>query len=145
VRSTLADKGAVPVSWQQLVDAAKRDFAIRAHYLELVKPDEATDETESADSLVSKGGKPMPEKDDAPDPVVEALKKDSTLNKYEKKVLSTIVDRRRLREGFDDVHLPEKTIDAIRSVVSLPLLFPEAFSTGSQPALPSPSSSSGPR
>lgn len=134
VRTTLAETGAVPVKWNQLVAAAERDFSIRTHYLELFEPDgKGPDAKESNTASGTEGGKSKPEeKDDAPDPVVEALKKDGSLNKYEKKVLSTIVDRRRLREGFDDVHLPEKTIDAIRSVVSLPLLFPEAFSTGSQ-------------
>ena len=146
VRSTLVYKGAVPITWQQLIAAAKRDFAIRAHYLELFEPELA--DAEAKDSSASSGTEnsklKVEEKDDAPDPVVEALKKDSSLNKYEKKVLSTIVDRRRLREGFDDVHLPEKTIDAIRSVVSLPLLFPEAFSTGSS-SLPFTVTASGPR
>ncbi|CED82546.1 aaa-domain-containing protein [Phaffia rhodozyma] len=67
---------------------------------------------------------------DGKDYVIEALKRDSSLNKYEKRILPTIVDPKLVKETFDDVHLPEKTIDAIRSVVSLPLLFPEAFSTG---------------
>lgn len=32
--------------------------------------------------------------------------------------------------SFKSVHLPSSTIDAVRTMVSLPLLFPEAFSTG---------------
>ena len=35
-----------------------------------------------------------------------------------------------IQTGFDSVHLPETTIDAIRTLVSLRLVCPEAFSTG---------------
>lgn len=124
----------LPVTWSQLVQVAKLEAETQTEYKRLIKDLNAG---KSSSSSGSAGGKEGPvaeekEKEEEPDQVVEDLKKDQTLNKYEKKVLSTIVDRRGLREGFDDVHLPEKTIDAIRSVVSLPLLFPEAFSTGSK-------------
>jgi ATP-dependent 26S proteasome regulatory subunit len=32
--------------------------------------------------------------------------------------------------SFDQVHLPAPTIDAVRTIVSLPILFPEAFQHG---------------
>ncbi|WOO78888.1 Protein MSP1 [Vanrija pseudolonga] len=65
------------------------------------------------------------------DPVVEALKKSKDLGKHERRLLGCIVDQNQLaKASFDDVHLPFKTIDGIRTVISLPLLFPEAFQSG---------------
>ncbi|BEI80182.1 hypothetical protein CcaverHIS002_0107110 [Cutaneotrichosporon cavernicola] len=71
-------------------------------------------------------------KTDTPaDPVVETLKKSKDLNKHEKRLLSCIVDQQKLASSsFKDVHLPFNTIDAIRTVISLPLLFPDAFQGG---------------
>lgn len=65
------------------------------------------------------------------DPVVENLRKDKKLSQHEKRLLNCIVDPSKLASTtFRDVHLPEKTIDGIRSMISLPLLFPEAFRGG---------------
>ncbi|WWD16805.1 hypothetical protein CI109_101237 [Kwoniella shandongensis] len=65
------------------------------------------------------------------DPVVEKIKKAKDLSQHEKRLLPCIVDPSKLAStSFKDVHLPEKTIDGIRSMVSLPLLFPEAFRGG---------------
>ncbi|TXT11022.1 hypothetical protein VHUM_01773 [Vanrija humicola] len=72
-------------------------------------------------------------KEQAPssDPVVEALKKSKDLGKHERRLIGCIVDQNQLaKASFDDVHLPFKTIDGIRTVISLPLLFPEAFQSG---------------
>jgi hypothetical protein len=65
------------------------------------------------------------------DPLVEKLKKDKTLNAHEKRLLSCIVDHGAVKNtSFDDVAMEEKTKDAVRSTISLPLLYPEAFRTG---------------
>lgn len=65
------------------------------------------------------------------DDTVDALKHDKSLNPHEKRLLGCIVDPNKLASTtFDDVHLPEKTVDGIRSMVSMPLLYPEAFSSG---------------
>ncbi|KAK8861292.1 hypothetical protein IAR55_002111 [Kwoniella newhampshirensis] len=65
------------------------------------------------------------------DPVVEKIKKAKDLSQHEKRLLPCIVDPTKLAStSFKDVHLPAKTIDGIRSMVSLPLLFPEAFRGG---------------
>lgn len=72
-----------------------------------------------------------PEQPVVSDPVVEGVKKAKDLSKHEKRLLGCIVDPKKLAtSSFKDVHLPYKTIDAIRSVISLPLLFPEAFQGG---------------
>ncbi|KAK4689733.1 hypothetical protein P7C73_g390, partial [Tremellales sp. Uapishka_1] len=63
--------------------------------------------------------------------VVEEIKASKSLNKYEKRLLPCIVDPTKLAStSFNDVHLPRKTIDGIRTMVSLPLLHPEAFQGG---------------
>ena len=65
------------------------------------------------------------------DPVVEKLKKDKTLNNHEKRLLSCIVDHAAVKNTtFDDVAMEDKTKDAVRSTISLPLLYPEAFRSG---------------
>lgn len=65
------------------------------------------------------------------DPVVEKLKKDKTLNAHERRLLSCIVDHAAVKNtSFDDVAMEDKTKDAVRSTISLPLLYPEAFRTG---------------
>lgn len=65
------------------------------------------------------------------DNVVERIKKAKDLSSHERRLLSCIVDTSKLSATtFEDVHLPYKTIDAIRTLISLPLLFPEAFQGG---------------
>ena len=69
--------------------------------------------------------------DTAADPVIAKVKHTKDLNSYERRLLSCIVDTAKLSSTtFDDVHLPFRTIDAIRTIISLPLLFPEAFRGG---------------
>jgi SpoVK/Ycf46/Vps4 family AAA+-type ATPase len=64
-------------------------------------------------------------------PQVDGLDKiKKGLNKLEKKLESCIVDPTAIKVSFNDVHLPDATIDAIRSMISLPLLYAEAFKTG---------------
>jgi hypothetical protein len=65
------------------------------------------------------------------DPVVEELMRSKTLSQHERRLLPCIVDPTKVSSTtFADVHLPEKTIDTIRSIISLPLLFPDAFRSG---------------
>lgn len=69
---------------------------------------------------------PTPEFDD----LIERVKADPTLEQHEKRLLGCIVDTVNMPTTFASVHLPAKTIDAIRTMVSLPLLYPQAFSSG---------------
>ena len=60
---------------------------------------------------------------------VEALRKD--MDEHEQRLEGCIVTPDKIRStSFSDVHLPPTTIDAIRSMVSLPLLYPAAFNSG---------------
>ena len=88
---------------------------------------ELTEDIETKDSTAPKrkAGAKSSKDDGKPDPVVEALKKDPKLTKHEQKILGTIVDPKLIRDSFSDVHLPDKTVDAIRFVstsLSPPLL-----------------------
>lgn len=65
------------------------------------------------------------------DPVIDGIRKSRDLSSHERRLLSCIVDTSKLAATtFADIHLPLKTIDAVRTVVSLPLLFPQAFQGG---------------
>ncbi|KAG8892774.1 hypothetical protein FRB99_002444 [Tulasnella sp. 403] len=64
------------------------------------------------------------------DEVVERVKADPNLDPHEKRLLGCIVDPTSMPTTFASVHLPEKTIDAIRTMISLPLLYPKAFEQG---------------
>ncbi|KAF9246215.1 hypothetical protein BU15DRAFT_39512 [Melanogaster broomeanus] len=62
--------------------------------------------------------------------LVEELKQDQELDPYARQVLGCIVDPTTLSTTFAQVHLPPHTIDSVRTLVSLPLLHPQAFQVG---------------
>ncbi|KAG2157372.1 hypothetical protein DEU56DRAFT_750490 [Suillus clintonianus] len=64
------------------------------------------------------------------DEVVERVRQDPYLEQHEQRLLSCIVDPTSLSTTFSQVHLPERTVDAVRTIVSLPLLHPAAFQQG---------------
>lgn len=53
-----------------------------------------------------------------------------TCNTHEKKLLNGVVDAKSIRTTFDDVHVPPETIDALKTLTSLSLIRPEAFTYG---------------
>ncbi|MCJ1309125.1 hypothetical protein MMC25_002780 [Agyrium rufum] len=53
-----------------------------------------------------------------------------TCTTHEKKLLSGVVDPANIRTTFGDVHAPLKTIDALRTLTSLSLIRPDAFTYG---------------
>lgn len=95
-------------------------------------------------------GKKSEEAKDEPvvDEVIERVKRDATLDPHETRLLGCIVDPGKplqparlvplviyfnlatMTTSFDQVHLPAHTIDSVRTIVSLPLLHPDAFSHG---------------
>ncbi|KAL7773684.1 hypothetical protein CFE70_003650 [Pyrenophora teres f. teres 0-1] len=50
--------------------------------------------------------------------------------KWEKRLIPGIVDADQIKTTFDQVHVPVETVDSIRTITSLSLLRPEAFSYG---------------
>lgn len=53
-----------------------------------------------------------------------------TCNTHEKKLLNGVVDAKSIRTSFSDVHVPPDTIDALKTLISLSLIRPEAFTYG---------------
>ncbi|KAF3388866.1 Spastin [Penicillium rolfsii] len=53
-----------------------------------------------------------------------------TCNSHEKKLLNGVVDAKSLRTTFADVHVPPETVDALKTLTSLSLIRPEAFTYG---------------
>ncbi|RAO66859.1 uncharacterized protein BHQ10_002871 [Talaromyces amestolkiae] len=51
-------------------------------------------------------------------------------NKYEKKLLSGVVDAESIRTTFADVHVPSETVEALKTLTSLSLKRPDAFTYG---------------
>ncbi|THU86408.1 AAA-domain-containing protein [Dendrothele bispora CBS 962.96] len=64
------------------------------------------------------------------DEIVDKVKNDPDLDPHEQRLLPSIVDAASMTTTFSRVHLPAHTIDSVRSIVSLPLLHPEAFQHG---------------
>ncbi|KAF8201688.1 hypothetical protein BJ912DRAFT_1019567 [Pholiota molesta] len=77
---------------------------------------------ETKDDLVNAGS--------VTDKVVEAVKNDPDLDQHESRLLPCIVDSVSINTTFSQVHLQPHTIDAVRTIVSLPLLHPQAFQQG---------------
>ncbi|KAL7419851.1 hypothetical protein Q5752_005767 [Cryptotrichosporon argae] len=121
--------GRVPVQWQDVVDAR---LAEEEHFRQLEDAAKRHLPVSMHPAREADGGAPAP---DGPstvvDPVIEAIKKNKALPGHEKRLLGCIVEPAKLgATSFADVHLPEQTIDAVRTLVSLPLLHPEAFQGG---------------
>lgn len=53
-----------------------------------------------------------------------------TATKYEKRLMPGIANPDQIKTTFDQVHVPEETVDSIRTITSLALLRPDAFSYG---------------
>lgn len=53
-----------------------------------------------------------------------------TCNSHEKKLLNGVVDAKNIRTTFSDVHVPSEAIDALKTLTSLSLIRPEAFTYG---------------
>nr|XP_018264327.1 uncharacterized protein I303_02492 [Kwoniella dejecticola CBS 10117]OBR86485.1 hypothetical protein I303_02492 [Kwoniella dejecticola CBS 10117] len=128
VRSGKSGQGSVTVEWQDVIRARKAMGEEKKTGTEQIKRHLASSATK-VDAQVKSEIESAPQT--ILDPVVEHLKKSKNLSQHEKRLLPCIVDPAKLAStSFKDVHLPDKTVDGIRSMVSLPLLFPEAFRGG---------------
>ncbi len=121
-----------PITWKLIAEAAILDARKAEEHLQWTNANyKKAAALGNGDSASQRGHASSGSEVQAVDPVVEAVKKDRTLSAYEKRLLGCIVDVNKLSATtFDDVLLPGKTIDAVRTVVSLPLLYPEAFHSG---------------
>ncbi|KAF2639428.1 AAA-domain-containing protein [Massarina eburnea CBS 473.64] len=55
---------------------------------------------------------------------------EANADRYEKRLMSGIVNANQIKIGFDQVHVPKETTEAIRSLTSLSFLRPDAFNYG---------------
>lgn len=99
-----------------------RKSFMRDSVVKIVKQKNAEEEHEDAEGEETEGEKV--------DEVVERVRQDPDLEQHEQRLLSCIVDPASLSTSFSQVHLPEHTVDAVRTIVSLPLLHPAAFQQG---------------
>jgi SpoVK/Ycf46/Vps4 family AAA+-type ATPase len=144
MQSTLTDTDVDPETWANRSMAWPEAQALAVQALGCANVDQTTFSLHDVQAVQAAGAKdsqhimdhlqtllPTPRSASQTDPVISALKKASDLNKYEKRLLPCVVDAHKLAStNFSRVHLPDTTIDAIRTMVSLPLLYPEAFRTG---------------
>ena len=54
----------------------------------------------------------------------------ATTDEHEQMLMSNIIDPRDIDTNFDDIHVPGGITDAVRTLTSLPLERPDAFSYG---------------
>ncbi|QRV80905.1 AAA family ATPase [Ceratobasidium sp. AG-Ba] len=107
----------IKISWTQLQDA----------WLAIKNGDDGLKTWAKSDTPDSEE-----KKEDEKGPVDEIVEevKSADLDKYERRLLPCIVDVAKLSTTFENVHLPSQVVDSIRSIVSLPLLYPDAFKSG---------------
>lgn len=54
----------------------------------------------------------------------------STANKYEQKLMTGVIEPKKITTTFSDIHIPTETVDALQTLTSLSLEYPEAFKYG---------------
>ena len=60
--------------------------------------------------------------------MLQNLRKDC--DQYESKMLNGVIDPKNIQTTFDDVHVPPDTIEALKTLISLSFIRPEAFTYG---------------
>ncbi|KAG9121820.1 hypothetical protein FRC07_002064 [Ceratobasidium sp. 392] len=120
------DQGRTLVTWAQLQEAWRAKNSSdeeRKAWTSADVSDENSDEEEEEKEDEKEEEKPPV------DEVIEKVKA-ADLDEYEQRLIGCIVDVVKIPTTFENVHLPMEVIDSVRSIVSLPLLFPDAFKTG---------------
>ncbi|KZT67710.1 AAA-domain-containing protein [Daedalea quercina L-15889] len=117
-----------PIPWSAVYDAWVRHQAAEGLWKTLLTPAPGRSTRELRDD--EEGEEKAADEDADVDEVVERLKRDPELDPHEARLLGSIVDTSSLTTTFSQVHLPEHTIDSVRTIVSLPLLHPAAFQHG---------------
>ncbi|CAE6425365.1 unnamed protein product [Rhizoctonia solani] len=110
---TVTQDSKVIVTWKALSSAWETQKALeeeRLNWIKNSKPKELNDQGEVND-------------------MVDQVKS-MDLSQYERDMLRCLIKPDQLQTTFDSVHLPTETTDVVRSLVSLPLICPDAFQTG---------------
>ncbi|KAJ5173362.1 hypothetical protein N7492_005955 [Penicillium capsulatum] len=83
----------------------------------------------TTDWLQKKSGKPSPAStSSSQDQRLGNLRKEA--DQYESKMLNGVIDAKSIKTTFDDVHVPSETIEALKTLISLSFIRPEAFTYG---------------
>ncbi|KAG8809356.1 hypothetical protein FRC17_003481 [Serendipita sp. 399] len=140
-RSITKDKSSTtldftPVPWEAIAKSWDLERTSRSNRKALLsvftKP--TTKQSQEGESTKPEEEEEADEEDDFEtsqvEELLEQLRRDPTLDQHEQRLLGCIVNPRDLSTTFEQVHLPAVTIDSIRTIVSLPLLRPDAFSYG---------------
>lgn len=81
------------------------------------------------DWLQKKSGKPThANANPSQDQRLGNLRKEA--DQYESKMLNGVIDAKSIKTTFDDVHVPSDTIEALKTLISLSFIRPEAFTYG---------------
>ncbi|RDB26753.1 ATPase family AAA domain-containing protein 1 [Hypsizygus marmoreus] len=104
-------------------------YVSKAYQLLLANYNARSDWVSRFKATVEGTGDAEKESEASVDPVVKRVRA-AELGGYESRVLGTIVDIKNLSTSFDDVCIPSNIIESLRTIISLPLLYPTAFKTG---------------
>ncbi|KZO95693.1 AAA-domain-containing protein [Calocera viscosa TUFC12733] len=114
-----------PIPWTAVLDAwtaQRTSHTARKAWLDSVR---------AASVLPPEADEPLVDAEaERGDEVIERVRRSEDLEESEQRLLGCIVDPVTMPTTFANVHLPPATIDSIRTIVSLPLLHPQAFSQG---------------
>ncbi|QRV95349.1 AAA family ATPase [Ceratobasidium sp. AG-Ba] len=110
------NEGAIRLTWTGLREAW------RAH--------QTAEETRSAWKASNGFSKEQSDNKELSTDDVIAKVKSEGLDEFERQWIEYVVGPAKITTTFEDVHLPSEIIDTIRSTVSIPLLYPEAFQSG---------------
>ena len=87
-------------------------------------------EIDGSDKTTEDGQGDAAAQEELVDEVIERIKQDPDLDIHEQRLLPCIVNAVTMQPTFAQVHLPPHTIDSVRTMVSLPLLYPAVFRQG---------------
>ncbi|KZV71876.1 AAA-domain-containing protein [Peniophora sp. CONT] len=123
-----SESGVVAVGWADVRRAWSEERAAKEARRGWVRG--AGREDDKDGELLKEGAKEDDKAVEEPDALVEEVRNDPELDAHTQRLLGCIVDRASMRTTFSQVHLPPTTIDAVRTMASLPLLHPHAFAHG---------------
>ena len=119
------------LSWSDIISAAEDESELSTMFKRHISSFSATKPTTSRSQAQTIGVLTPSKAKESTSSVIASVKSASDLSTYERRLLPCIIDSTRLSTGtFDNVHLPVQTIDTIRTLVTLPLLYPDAFRSG---------------
>ncbi|KAJ1307086.1 hypothetical protein OPQ81_001204 [Rhizoctonia solani] len=128
----------IPISWEEYNAAWRNQKEMDQHFANWLESSKSTEVAESngggnrippRNDNENSGEKNLNREENTKDVIVDWVKKQE-LSVYQEIVLNRLIRPADMSTGFDSVHLPDLTMDAMRTLVSLRLVCPKAFHTG---------------